>query len=84
MQDQKKVFCLKFNEEKPALSQAPFAGVCGKIILENISEEAFNEWLEVQIKIINEERLDLSEISAKERLFKAMTLFLNLNDLLTV
>jgi Fe-S cluster biosynthesis and repair protein YggX len=75
------VFCRHFKKEMPALKKAPLAGKIGQIILENVSEEAFNEWLEDQIKIINEERLDLSEEKAQRRLFEAMVAYLNIQDL---
>jgi Fe-S cluster biosynthesis and repair protein YggX len=76
------VFCKKFNKELPSLPSAPLLGNIGQIILKNCSSDAWNEWLEVQIKIINEERLDLSEKPAKERLYNAMINFLNIADLL--
>ena len=76
------VFCKKFNKELPSLATAPLLGNVGQVILKNCSRDAWNEWLEVQIKIINEERLDLSEKSAKERLYNAMINFLNIPDLL--
>lgn len=81
MQNDKKIFCKKFNKEMPALENPPMLGEIGEILFKNVSSDAFNEWLELQIKIINEERLDLSEVSAKERLFNAMISFLNIEDL---
>lgn len=80
MQTTKTVFCKKFNKDLPALEKAPLIGEIGEIILNNSSAEAFNEWVELQIKIINEERLDLSEYNAKERLFNAMINFLNIEE----
>lgn len=75
------VFCRRLKREMPALVEAPLKGAIGQIILENISEEAFLEWLEVQMKIINEERLDLSEQRAQERLYREMISYLHLEDL---
>lgn len=76
----KKIFCRYFKAEKDALNRPPMAGPIGQILLENVSEEAWNEWLEAQIKIINEERLDLSEEKAQRRLFQQMVQFLNIED----
>lgn len=75
------VFCQKFNKELPGLSEAPLKGSVGELILKNISEEAWLLWVEADIKIINEERLDLSEERAQERLYKAMLEFLGLKNL---
>jgi len=75
------VFCQKFNKELLGLSEAPLKGSVGELILKNISEEAWLLWVEAEIKIINEERLDLSEERAQERLYKAMLEFLGLKNL---
>ena len=68
MNDKKLVLCRKLNKELPALEQPPLLGKIGVIIVNNCSKEAWDDWLETQIKIINEERLDLSEKHSKERL----------------
>lgn len=65
--------------EGSQLEKAPVPGPLGTIIKDNVSKEQWQEWLELEIKIINEERLDLSEEAARERLFKAMIDFLNLD-----
>lgn len=77
----KKIFCRHFKQEKDALIEQPMPGSIGQIILENVSQEAWLLWLEDQIKIINEERLDLSEERAQRRLFQQMVEFLNLEEL---
>lgn len=65
----------------PALSEAPLKGPIGDIILRNISADAWQDWVEAQIKIINEERLDLSDPVAQKRLFSRMIEHLGLSDL---
>lgn len=74
------VFCKKFGQELPGLPSAPLKGPVGDVILNHVSEEAWNEWLETQMKIVNEERLDLSEEKAQKRLFEQMVTYLGLND----
>lgn len=74
------VFCSHFKKELPALAKPPLSGPLGMIIQEHVSEDAWNEWLEAQIKIINEERLDLSEENAQERLYHQMVTFLGLEQ----
>lgn len=76
------VFCRHFKTEKPGLKKPPLPGPLGQILMDNVSEEAWNEWLEAQIKIINEERLDLSEEKAQKRLFQQMAEFLDVADLM--
>lgn len=78
------VFCTHFKKELPALEDAPMPGELGKIILHHVSAQAWNEWLEAQIKIINEERLDLSEERAQQRLYQQMVQFLSLDEFVDV
>lgn len=76
------VFCTHFKKELPALERAPISGPLGDIILKHVSHDAWQEWLEAQIKIINEERLDLSEEVAQERLYNQMVAFLGLEEVI--
>jgi Fe-S cluster biosynthesis and repair protein YggX len=75
------VYCRKLKRELPAFETAPIAGPIGEVIVQHVSKEAFNEWLEVQMKIINEERLDLSEEASQGRLYQQMIHYLELDDL---
>lgn len=79
MTDKKLVFCKKYGKELPALEKAPLQGAIGQFIVTHISAEAWAEWLEAQIKIINEQRLDLSEEKAQKRLYEQMVEYLNLD-----
>ena len=78
------VFCTRLKLDMPALLQAPMPGELGQIILQHVSETAWKEWLEAEIKIINEERLDLSEENAQQRLYQQMVVFLGLEEFVDV
>tara|TARA_B110001454_G_C12644981_1_gene402874 strand:+ start:817 stop:1101 length:285 start_codon:yes stop_codon:yes gene_type:complete len=73
---QRNVFCLKYNKELPALFEAPFPGEAGKKILENISAQAWSEWLEMQTMFINENQLNMMDSQAREILTKQRNKFL--------
>ena len=62
---QRNVFCLKYNKEMPALPSAPFPGEAGEKILENISAQAWGEWLEMQTMFINENQLNMMDSQAR-------------------
>lgn len=80
-QIERKVLCLKLNKELPGLSKPPFPGSLGKKIFENISAEAWAMWREdMQIKVLNEYRLSMSDPAAHQVLLKQMKLFLNLES----
>ncbi len=62
------VNCVKLKKEAPGLEKAPFAGDLGKRILEHVSAEAWELWLEHQKMLMNEYRIDLSDKSARNLL----------------
>lgn len=75
----KTVFCTRLKKEAPALVEAPMPGKLGQEILSKVSEEAWNEWREMQLKIVNEYRLDLSEKEHRKILAQQMRSFLGLD-----
>ena len=42
------VLCAKLNKELPALDKAPFPGPAGQEILEKVSAQAWNDWMNFQ------------------------------------
>ena len=53
-----KVFCIKRQQELPGLARAPFPGTEGQEILAKVSQQAWDEWLVMQTKLINEYQLN--------------------------
>ncbi|MEQ1949376.1 MAG: oxidative damage protection protein [Bryobacteraceae bacterium] len=67
------VFCSKLQKELPGLDETPFdAHPLGKRIYENISKEAWGQWVEHMKMIMNEYRLNLANPEAQEFLLKQM------------
>ncbi|SET42346.1 Fe-S cluster biosynthesis and repair protein YggX [Nitrosomonas marina] len=63
------VYCVKLGQEAKGLDFQPYPGELGKRIFENISREAWDEWIKLQTMLINENRLNLSD--SKARLYLA-------------
>lgn len=61
------VMCRKLKQNLPGLARAPFPGAKGQDILENISQQAWDEWQTHQTMIINERHLNMMD--AKDRKF---------------
>ncbi len=78
------VMCTRLKQEAAGLESAPFPGPLGQEIFDHVSAEAWEEWKEMQIKIINEYRLDLSEGEHRQTLLKQMRAFLGLDTDLDV
>lgn len=60
------VFCQHFKEDLPAMSEPPFETDLGREIQSKLSQKAYDEWMERQTMIINENRLNLMNASHQE------------------
>jgi Fe-S cluster biosynthesis and repair protein YggX len=61
------VFCRKLQKEAEGLGFAPWPGALGKRVYDEISKQAWSEWLLHQTMLINENRL--SPLDPKTRTF---------------
>ena len=64
----KMVHCVKLGKELEALERPPYPGELGKRIFENVSKEAWNQWLRLQTMMINENRLNLADAATRKYL----------------
>ncbi|MBE29583.1 oxidative damage protection protein [bacterium] len=74
------VKCIKLNKELEALDRAPYPGDLGKKILESVSKEAWQEWLDYQTMLINENSLNLFEESSQSYLKQQMEIYFFSDD----
>ena len=70
-----KVNCIKLNKELEGLDRAPYPGELGKKILESVSKEAWQQWLDYQTMLINENNLNLFEESSQSYLKRQMEIY---------
>ncbi len=54
------VKCIKLGQELPAVVYKPFNNDLGQRIYDNVSQQAWMQWVEFSKKIVNEYRLDLT------------------------
>ena len=76
----RKVFCIKYQKELPGVAQPPLPGEQGQFVYENVSQRAWDEWLNHQTMLINEKRLQLFDAKARAYLMEQMNLFLHNKD----
>lgn len=75
------VKCAKLGKELPGLEKPPFPGELGQRIYENVSQEAWSMWKDdMQIKVLNEYRLNMGDKRDYEVLLDQMCVFLNLKQ----
>ena len=67
------VFCVKLQKELPGLDEVPFDGhPLGQRIYDNVSKDAWKQWVEHMKMIMNEYRLNLGKQEAQEFLLHQM------------
>ncbi len=77
----RKVLCAKFKKELPGLEKPPFAGAIGQMIFDRVSADAWEQWnKDMQIKVLNEYRLNMADPRDYKVLVDQMMRFLGLED----
>ena len=66
------VRCIKLGREAEGLEVPPYPGELGRRIYENVSKEAWKQWLEQQKMLVNENRLNLADKKARDYLAQQM------------
>jgi Fe-S cluster biosynthesis and repair protein YggX len=66
------VNCIKLGREAPGLDFPPYPGELGKRIFDSVSKEAWQGWLKHQTMLVNENRLNLADASARQYLARQM------------
>lgn len=66
------VKCIKLGREAEGLDFPPYPGELGKKIFDNVSKDAWKQWLELQKMLVNENRLNLADIRARKYLAEQM------------
>jgi Fe-S cluster biosynthesis and repair protein YggX len=69
------VHCVVLGTEAEGLDRPPYPGPLGQRIFENVSKQAWQQWLGHQTMLINEYRLSPLEPKAREFLEKEMEKF---------
>ena len=66
------VTCVKLGREAEGLERQPVPGALGKRIFDNVSNEAWQQWVKHQTMLINENRLNLMDARARKYLAEQM------------
>jgi len=70
------VFCQKLKQTAKGLDYPPYPGEVGQRIYDNISAEAWEQWINRQTMLINEYRLNMTDKEARNFLLQEMEKFL--------
>ncbi len=70
------VQCVKLKKEAPGLEFPPYPGDLGVKVWQHISQEAWQQWVEIQTRLVNENHLNLADQRARKYLAEQMELYL--------
>ncbi len=70
------VHCVKLNTDAEGLDYPPYPGALGKRIFEQVSKQAWQQWLAHQTMLINENRISPMDPEARKYLESEMEKFL--------
>jgi Fe-S cluster biosynthesis and repair protein YggX len=62
------VHCVKLGREAEGLDFPPYPGELGRRIYDSVSKEAWQQWLQLQTMLVNENRLNLADKKARDYL----------------
>ncbi len=71
------VFCRKYQQELPGLATPPNPSPKGMALFESVSQQAWDEWMAHQTRLINEKRLSLLDPKHRAYLSQQLENFLN-------
>lgn len=74
------VFCRKYQKELEGLDFPPYPGQKGVDIFQNVSKQAWGEWMAHQTMLINEKHLSVMDMGTKVYLTEQMDKFLSNAD----
>jgi len=74
------VHCKKYQKEMEGLDKPPYPGPKGQDIFDNVSKQAWQEWLKHQTMLINEKHLNLLEPDTQTFLQGELDKFLSGED----
>jgi len=69
------VHCIKLGREAEGLARPPYPGELGRRVFDQVSKEAWAEWLRLQTMLINENRLNPMDPKARRFLEEQMEAF---------
>ena len=72
--------CSRCQEKPAGLERPPFRGALGESIAASVCRACWDEWREMEVRVINELRLNFMDPEAQETLHRHLREFLKLES----
>lgn len=66
MSEERMVMCRKLGKLLPGLKRPPYRNDLGKRIFDEVSQEAWDEWLKFSVRLINTRGVDLASAAGQK------------------
>jgi Fe-S cluster biosynthesis and repair protein YggX len=80
MSDPRIVHCRKLGKDLPGLARPPYKNELGKKIYDEVSKEAWDQWLKDSVKYINTYRLDLASPEGQKFMLKQASIYFGFEE----
>jgi Fe-S cluster biosynthesis and repair protein YggX len=70
-----RVFCAKLQKDLPGLDEPPFDSELGQKVYQNVSQQAWNMWMDFCKMLLNEYRLNPARREDQEAIMRQMEQF---------
>lgn len=75
MSEPRLVKCRKLGKELPGLSRPPYKNELGQRIYEEVSKEAWDQWVKDSVKFMNTYRVDVTTSAGQKFMFDQCALY---------
>ncbi len=80
MSEVRMVQCRKLGQLLPGLSRPPYKNELGKRLYEEVSKEAWDQWLKESVRLINTYRVDLASSEGQKFMIKQTAVYFGYED----
>jgi Fe-S cluster biosynthesis and repair protein YggX len=80
MSETRIVHCRKLGKDLPGLPKPPYKNELGKKIYDEVSKEAWDQWLKDSVKYINTYRLDLASPEGQKFMLKQASIYFGFEE----
>lgn len=80
MSEERIVRCKKLGKDLPGLARPPYKNALGQRIYDEISQEAWKQWLADSVRFINTYRVDLATPEGQTFMFKQCAVYFGYED----
>jgi Fe-S cluster biosynthesis and repair protein YggX len=74
------VHCKKLGKELPGLERVPYRNELGQRIYNEISKEAWDQWLKESVRYVNTYRVDLATPEGQKFMFKQCAIYFGFEE----